>query len=139
MLKIRSEALEKMIRHCEREKEGSGNEACGYLVGRGGIVTEAKEVPNAHRSPTSYQMEPVAQIALQRELRGLNLEEMGIYHSHVATQAYPSRRDIENATAVQDFFDGHYLVVSLQEPGRPVVKAFKIRDGHVSEEEVEEE
>ena len=138
MLKIESLAYQKMIRYCEEEKQESGNEACGYLVGRNGIVTDAKSVPNAHKSLTSYHMEPVAQLVLQKHLRQLKLEEMAIYHSHVATQAYPSRRDIDNATAVQDFFDGYYVLVSLQEPGRPSVKAFKIREGHVQEEEIQE-
>ncbi|MBI3615126.1 MAG: M67 family metallopeptidase [Candidatus Omnitrophica bacterium] len=138
MLKIKSSILQKMIQYCEKEKQEAGNEACGYLVGRDGVVTEAYLVENAHRSPTSYHMQPVAQLVLQKTLRELKLEEMAIYHSHVATQAYPSRRDIDNATAVQDLFDGHYVLVSLQEPGRPIVKAFKIRDGNVQEEEIQE-
>ena len=137
-VRITAAALEKMIQHCEKEKQASGNEACGYLIGQDGLATDAKAVANAHGSPTSYQMEPIAQIALQRELRRLRLEEMAIYHSHVATEAYPSRRDIDRATAVQDFFDGYYVLVTLKDQGRPKARAFRIRDGAVQEEELRE-
>ena len=135
MLRISSKAMSDMINHCRRDFP---DEACGYLAGSGGIATCAFPVENAHRSPTSYQMEPGAQLALHKQLRQLKLEPMAIYHSHVATQAYPSRRDIDNATAVQDFFEGHYVLVTLKDP-TPGVRAFTIRDGNVTEEEIREE
>ena len=75
---------------------------------------------------------------MQRRLREEKAEHLAIYHSHVATEAYPSRRDIDRATAVQDFFDGYYVLVTLKERGRPAARAFLIRDGHVTEEEMVE-
>jgi proteasome lid subunit RPN8/RPN11 len=139
-LKATAQALQEMIRHCEQEKAKTGNEACGYLVGRCGVATKAIPIENIHASPTSYQMNSAQQMAVQRQLReeGQGMEHLAIYHSHVATPAGPSLRDIHQATAVQDFFDGHYVVVSLQEPGRPLVRAFRIRDYHPQEEEIRE-
>ena len=135
MLKIASAALQEMIEHCRRDDP---NEACGYLAGRDGAATNAFPMKNVHASPSSYEMDPIEQVAFQRTLRKLDLKEMAIYHSHVATEAYPSRRDIDRATAVQDFFNGHYVLVTLKEAGRPRARAFRIQDGAVTEEEIHE-
>ena len=135
MLKITAVAQKEMFKQCEK---GYPHEACGYLAGRDGVATKAYPIRNLHASPTSYEMDPVAQLALQKQLRQLKIEELAIYHSHVATQAYPSRRDIHQATTVQDFFEGHYVLVTLEEEGRPSARAFKIRDGQVTEEELVE-
>ena len=135
MLKISSGALEAMVKHCERDFP---NEACGYLAGKGDVVTQAIPMANTHASPSSYEMDPKEQLLVQRRLREEKLEHWAIYHSHVATEAYPSRRDIDRATAVQDFFDGYYVLVTLKERDRPAARAFRIRDGHVTEEELVE-
>lgn len=135
MLKITSEALHQMMDHCRRDDP---NEACGYLAGRDGVATRAIPMENVHASPSSYEMDPEEQLRIQRTLREDGLKEMAIYHSHVATEAYPSRRDIDRATAVQDFFDGHYVLVTLKEAWQPRARAFRIQDGHVQEEEIQE-
>ncbi len=132
MLTIQSSALQEMIQYCQQEYP---NEACGYLAGRNGAATEAIPIANIHASPSSYEMDPKGQLSIQRQLREKKLEQLAIYHSHVATEAYPSRRDIDRATAVQDFFDGHYVLVTLKD-GTPKARAFRIRDGHVEEEEL---
>ena len=134
-MRIASDALEEMVEHCRREFP---NEACGYLAGKNGAATKAIPIKNLHASPSSYEMDPAEQMAFQRQLRRLKLQEMAIYHSHVATEAYPSRRDIDRATGVQDFFDGYYVLVTLKEQGSPRARAFKIRDGFVQEETIEE-
>ncbi len=132
-MKISAEALEAMFEHCKRDYP---NEACGYLTGHNGAATEAVPVTNIHASPSSYEMDPKDQLALQRRLREKKLEQMAIYHSHVATEAYPSRRDIDRATSVQDFFDGYYVLVTLKD-GAPKARAFQIRDNNVQEETLE--
>lgn len=135
MLKIAAAALEEMIGHCRRDFP---NEACGYLIGRNGMATKAIAIENTDHSPTSYEMSGVELVRLQKQLRQDGLEEMAIYHSHVATEAYPSRRDVDRATETQNLFDGYYILVSLQEPGRPIVRVFKIQDGNVQEKPLEE-
>lgn len=134
MLKITTSAWEEMIEHCQKDYP---NEACGYLAGRDGVATRAYPIRNVHASPSSYEMDPASQIALQRQLRKLMLEELAIYHSHVATEAYPSHRDIERATAIQDFFDGHYVLVTLKDEGNPKARAFRVKDSTVEEDEIE--
>ena len=123
-----------MVTHCLRHRP---KEACGFLIGRDGVATKTHPMANVHASPSSYELNPAAQLVLQKQIRRMGLEEMAVYHSHVATQAYPSRRDRDQATAIQDFFDGYYLLVSLEKE-RPIVRAFQIRDLHVIEEEIHE-
>ena len=60
-----------------------------------------------------------------------------VYHSHTATEAYPSRTDIAYAAEPQ----AHYVLVSTAESGRgegPVqVRSYRILDGVVTEEDLE--
>src|SRR3989338_5401357 len=129
MLKITAEVYGEMIRQCRQEYP---NEACGYLAGEGNVATRAYSVVNEHQSPTSYVMNSAGQAVAQRDMREKRLSNLAIYHSHVATEAYPSRRDIENALAVQDFFEGYYVLVSLKtEP--PKTRVFEIRVGFPKE------
>lgn len=130
-MKIAAPALEEMFAHCRREYP---NEACGYLAGKGEEVAQMFPIRNDAASPTWYEMNARDQLRAQKEIRRQGIQHLAVYHSHVATEAYPSRRDVERATAVQDFFDGRYVLVTLKEDGRPQARAFVIRDGHVAEE-----
>ena len=56
-----------------------------------------------------------------------------VYHSHTATEAYPSRTDISLATEPQ----AHYVLVSTAESGPVSVRSFRIIDATVTEEEIE--
>ena len=129
-LQIGAQARQEMFEHCRREYP---NEACGVLAGRDGEVTHSFPIRNDAASPTWYEMSPADQLKTQKEIRRLGIEQLAVYHSHVATEAYPSRRDVERATAVQDFFDGYYVLVTLKDP-LPHARAFRIQDGNVNEE-----
>ena len=136
ILRISSAALNKMVEHCRRVYP---NEACGYLAGKNGGVSAVFPIRNDAASPTYYEMNSADQLRTQKEIRQMGAEHLAVYHSHVATEAYPSRRDIDRATAVQDFFDGTYVLVTLKGPGGPRARAFRIHDGHVTEETLQEE
>ena len=66
---------------------------------------------------------------------------MIVYHSHTATEAYPSRTDVTYANEP----GAHYVLVSTREHGPQTglvddeveFRSFRIVDGEVSEEEVE--
>lgn len=135
MLRITAAAMRVMAEHCERDYP---NEACGYLAGAGDTITQAFPIANAAASPTWYEMDPAEQLKTQKQIRQEKLEHLAVYHSHVATEAYPSPRDIERATAIQDFYGGYYLLVTLKDQGRPRARAFTIRDGNVTEQHLEE-
>ncbi len=131
MLAITRDALQAMIAHAQRD---SPNEACGYLAAKDGVVVRTVPMRNVDESPTSYTMDPLEQLTVQKTLRQEGLEHAGIYHSHVATEAYPSRRDVANALAIQEFCSVPYWLVTLKDQ-RPRARAFTILDGHVREQE----
>ncbi|MBI4313822.1 MAG: M67 family metallopeptidase [Candidatus Omnitrophica bacterium] len=134
-MRITPGALDAMIRHAEHDFP---NEACGYLAAdANGVVVKTVPMRNVDASPTSYRMDPLEQLKVQRRLADEQLTHAGIYHSHVATPAYPSRRDIANALAVQDFCSVPYLLVTLKDE-RPRARVFTILDGNVREEPLEE-
>ena len=59
-------------------------------------------------------------------------EPVVIYHSHTATQAYPSRTDISYASEP----GAHYVLVSTREPVEVEFRSYRIVDGQVTEEPV---
>ena len=59
-------------------------------------------------------------------------EPVIVYHSHTATEAYPSRTDISLAQEP----GAHYVLVSTREPETVEFRSYRILDGEVSEEEV---
>ena len=129
--KIKNDALKAMIEDC---RKGYPNEACGYLIGNSDTASETFPIGNDQESPTSYLMNPKDQIQAEQAMRQKGLKTLAIYHSHVATEAYPSQRDIQHAKSIQEFFDGKYVLVTLEDEKNPGTRVFTILDGEVSEE-----
>ena len=73
---------------------------------------------------------------LYKEMDARDEEPVVVYHSHTATEAYPSRTDIGLAMEP----GAHYVLVSTREHGNnegPVeFRSYRIVDGEVTEEEV---
>lgn len=88
---------------------------------------------NAARSPTFYEFDSGDLLKLYREMDDRDEIPVVIYHSHTATEAYPSRTDINLA---QEPF-AHYVLVSTREPGNEEFRSFRIVDGVVTEEPVD--
>ncbi len=108
-------------------------EACGLLGGTDGLVTKAYPAPNYADSAVRYEIDPKELLRIDREMDSDELDLIGIYHSHVHSEAYPSAADIRLA-----FYPNHfYFIVSLVDPHDPVMRAFRIRDGSVEEDPVE--
>ena len=89
-------------------------------------------MPNAERSPTFYRFDSMEQLRVWREMDDRDEEPVVIYHSHTATEAYPSRTDISYASEP----GAHYVLVSTREPDEDEFRSFRIVDGEVTEEEV---
>ena len=96
MLSIDSELVEAIIAHARRDHP---DEACGVVAGPTGSDRPLRLVPmvNAERSPTFYRFDSLEQLAVWREMDQRDEEPIVIYHSHTATEAYPSRTDIAYA------------------------------------------
>jgi [CysO sulfur-carrier protein]-S-L-cysteine hydrolase len=110
------------------------DEACGVVAGPIGSNRPLRVIPmtNAERSPTFYRFDSLEQLKVWREMDAKDEEPIVIYHSHTATEAYPSRTDISYASEP----GAHYLLVSTRHPDHEDVRSFRIVDGEVSEEEV---
>jgi proteasome lid subunit RPN8/RPN11 len=104
-------------------------EVCGLLAGLDGRVARHYEIPNAARSMTYYTMDPKALLRAMHEMDDEEWDLLAIYHSHTHTEAFPSATDVQLAA----YPDAVYLIVSLQDPAVPVVRAFDIRDGKITE------
>lgn len=129
MLILKKELTEQIIRQCVRELP---NEACGILAGKAAEVEQVYEMTNADKSPATYFMDAKEQLQAMKEIRNLNLEMIGIYHSHVASQAYPSHHDVEMAF----YPEAAYVIISLKDKKNPQIRSFKIIEGKIKEEEV---
>lgn len=138
MPRIPRPLVDEMIAHA---REDLPNEACGQLNGLDGQAVSAHRVKNVEASPYRYSMDPLAMLKLEnaRDESGESL--FSIYHSHVASEAYPSPTDVRQAFfppgAVERdpmYPDSYYILVSLKyDP--PHVRAFHIRTGGEIEEE----
>jgi proteasome lid subunit RPN8/RPN11 len=73
------------------------------------------------------------QLRVWREMDDRDERPVVIYHSHTATEAYPSRTDISLAGEP----DAHYVLVSTRDPEAVEFRSFLIQDGVVTEEPVE--
>lgn len=107
-------------------------EVCGLLAGRDGVVRRHYPIANAERSMTYYAMDGKVLLGAMRDMEERDTELLAIYHSHTHTEAFPSPTDVELAF----YPEAVYLIVSLQEPGQPVVRGFDIVEGKVTERTV---
>lgn len=96
MLRIRADLVDAMVKHARADHP---DEACGVLAGPEGSDRAERHVAmiNAERSPTFYRFDSGEQLRVWREMDDADEVPVVIYHSHTATEAYPSRTDISLA------------------------------------------
>jgi [CysO sulfur-carrier protein]-S-L-cysteine hydrolase len=131
MLTISAELRSKIVAHALADHP---DEACGVISGPAGSDRPERFIPmlNAERSPTFYRFDSLEQLRVWRDMDDRDEEPIVIYHSHTATEAYPSRTDVSYASEP----DAHYVVVSTKQADRPEFRSFRIVDGEVTEEDV---
>lgn len=136
MLRIRQSLVDQMVQHARADHP---DEACGVIAGPEGSDSPERFIPmvNAARSPTFYEFDSADLLRLYRELDDRDEVPVVVYHSHTATEAYPSRTDISYASEPL----AHYVLISTREtgnePGPYELRSFRIVDGVVTEEEIE--
>jgi [CysO sulfur-carrier protein]-S-L-cysteine hydrolase len=132
VLRIDRSLVEAIVAHARQEHP---DEACGVVAGAAGSETPTRHIPmdNAARSMTFYQFDSMEQLRVWREMESRGEEPVVIYHSHTATEAYPSRTDVSYAGEP----DAHYLLVSTRRPDAEEIRSFRIIAGVVTEEPVE--
>jgi len=110
------------------------NEACGLIATAPGSpkVERVYRCGNAAASSRLYELDPLDHLKADRDAEARGLEVVGVYHSHTHTDAYPSPTDVDQAPDPT----WHYLLVSLKD-AEPVVRSFRIVEGHIEEEPLE--
>lgn len=131
VLTIDKAIIDAIVAHARRDHP---DEACGVVAGPIGSDVPSRHIAmdNAARSMTFYEFDSMEQLRVWREMDDNDEEPVVIYHSHTATEAFPSRTDISFAGEP----NAHYLLVSTREPDVEEIRSFRIVDGVVTEEEV---
>jgi proteasome lid subunit RPN8/RPN11 len=117
----------------EHARGEAPNEACGLVAGKDGQVERVYALTNADHSPTTYRLDPGEQYHALVEIEGYDWEAVGTYHSHTHSLAYPSPTDIRQAHDP----DAIYLILSVGDADRPVLRGFHIAEGRVTEIELD--
>jgi [CysO sulfur-carrier protein]-S-L-cysteine hydrolase len=120
-----------IVSHARRDHP---DEACGIVAGPAGSDRPERvvEMTNAARSMTQYEFESAEQLRVYREMDDRDEEPVVVYHSHTATEAYPSRTDVRYASQPE----AHYVLVSTRDPDETEFRSFRIVDDVVTEEEI---
>jgi len=131
MLTISPALRDKIVSHARADHP---DEACGVIAGPAGSDRPERFISmlNAQRSPTFYEFDSMELLRVWREMDDRDEEPVVIYHSHTATEAFPSRTDISYANEP----GAHYVVVSTRDPDQTEFRSFRIIDGNVTEEQV---
>ncbi|MCW2830669.1 MAG: peptidase [Aeromicrobium sp.] len=135
MLTIERTIRDAIIAHARRDHP---DEACGVVAGPAGSDRPERFIPmlNAAMSPTFYEFDSGDLLRLYRDMDDRDEDPVVVYHSHTATEAYPSRTDINLAGEP----GAHYVLVSTRdgahESGPVDFRSYRIVDGEVTEEEV---
>ena len=127
---IKREILEVMVQHA---REDAPLECCGLLMGASETITHQRRMVNVLQSPNRYSIDPQALFDFFRDLRSLQLRHLGIYHSHPASEAYPSKTDVDESY----YPDCTYFIVSLKDVQSPSVRAFSIAHRSIQERELQ--
>jgi len=132
MLRIDRSIYDEIVAHARRDHP---DEACGVVAGPEGSDRPERFIAmaNAERSPTFYRFDSLEQLRVWRGMDDRDEEPVVIYHSHTATEAYPSRTDVSYASEPH----AHYVLVSTREPDTVEFRSYRIVDGVVTEEPVE--
>lgn len=141
-LTISPELMGAMVEHARADHP---DEACGVIAGPEGSDSPQRFIAmlNAERSPTFYRFDSMEQLRVWRDMDRRDEEPVVIYHSHTATEAYPSRTDISYASEPQ----AHYVLISTRDADPTSfagvdhdgaeVRSYRIIDGVVTEEPIE--
>lgn len=134
MIYLKESQYHEILKHCLKSVP---EEACGLLGGRiegdSRIVEKVYLLTNTDHSPEHFCMDAKEQFAAIKDMRSHEWKLIGNFHSHPASPARPSEEDKRLA------FDpeARYLILSLQNTSKAVLKAFIIKQGTVDEETIE--
>ena len=127
-MRLPAPVAEEILRHLEDELP---NEGCGLLAGGPDRVETAYCLTNVADSPTAFTIDPEGHFRALQHAEARGWELVGAFHSHVADPAYPSPTDVAGAAEPEWVW-----VVVGPMVGSPRMRAFRIVEGVVTEEEL---
>lgn len=130
MIEISQSHYNEIVVHA---REDYPNECCGLLFGKNARAERLVRMENVEHSPLNYRVDSQKLLEAFQAMEDVGLDLVGIYHSHTHSPAEPSRTDI----ALAGYPDVHYLIVSLADQERPVLRAFLIENGAVAEQPIQ--
>jgi proteasome lid subunit RPN8/RPN11 len=101
------------------------NECCGALVGRGGDVQHAVQLPNTtEEGPRRrFLVRPADYMEAEGAARRLGGDLLGFYHSHPDAPARPSQYDLDHAWPT--FW---YVIVAIEQGTPAAMTVWQLRD-----------
>jgi [CysO sulfur-carrier protein]-S-L-cysteine hydrolase len=124
--------------------EGLPHEACGILAGQDGRPVRHYPMRNAEESTSVYRFDAQQQLDVFTELEDKGWDLLAFWHSHTHTEAFPSPtdraraywRDPVSGDEVPAYPGTKYLVLSLKDLEKPIIRAFRFEGSDPVEEEV---
>lgn len=127
MLPLGDDVREQMIAHA---REQFPRECCGMLAGVDGKPVKVVRATNSEDSEFRYRVDDRELLSFLQECDDNGWDFLAVYHSHTRSEAYPSPTDVRLA---RNWPDPYYVLVSLEGRDDPVVRAFRITEGEISE------
>jgi proteasome lid subunit RPN8/RPN11 len=128
-MRIARQLFDQIVAHALQD---APNECCGMIASRDGEAIKVHRATNAAASPLRYEIDGAEQYRIQMTIEDEDLELGAIYHSHTRSEPYPSQTDINLAF----YPEALYVIVGVAGDD-PDVRAYQIRDGQVSETELQ--
>jgi proteasome lid subunit RPN8/RPN11 len=131
VLTLPKQIYDQIVAHARRDHP---DEACGIIAGPAGSDRPERFIPmtNAARSPTFYEFDSTEQFQVWKDMDDKDEEPVVLYHSHTATEAYPSRTDVSYASEP----GAHYVLVSTRDEDQAEFRSYRIIDNQITEEPV---
>lgn len=124
MLRLSKHLARKVVQHALAEDP---NECCGILAGTGETVRRAYRITNKAKSRYRYLMDPQQFLDADKDAEARGWKFLAFYHSHTHSEAYPSQTDVRMALE-SGWLDIHYVLVSLADKAKPVMRTFHIHE-----------
>jgi proteasome lid subunit RPN8/RPN11 len=127
MLPLGDDVRGQMIAHA---REQFPRECCGMLAGVDGKPVKVVRATNSEDSEFRYRVDDRELLNFLQDCDENGWDFLAVYHSHTRSEAYPSPTDVRLA---RNWPDPFYVLVSLEDQEAPVVRAFRIAEGEISE------
>jgi len=102
-------------------------------------LSDLQRLSPEERADIAFQMDAKEMALAQRDIRSKGHDLLAFYHSHTASPARPSQTDITIAMEFESYRtklnlpEPFHLIVSLENPSQPIIRAFRIQQSQVME------